>query len=200
MQKSCVYTCVCKFNRDKMKKERPRKPGCKPVIFKSSRVADDWKQIYQIFYWLLFQNLRVMWHMDKNGLVQNHLLTNHILLGMTHISMFSMCLVHFPVDRSIARQREESYLCMHMQERTTDREREGDTQKEREREGMEAITSVWASEVHPEAANINLHDPKHEREVYDKSAPLWLWKWNVVKGQSLDGVFDPHFGAKSFSS
>jgi len=44
---------------------------------------------------------------------------------MTHISMFSVGLVHCPVDRSIAQQHEVSYLCMRMQEGMTDRESEG---------------------------------------------------------------------------
>lgn len=53
---------------------------------------------------------------------------------MTHISMFPVGLVHCPVDRSIVRQHEESYLCMCMQERTMDRESEGRKEGGRERE------------------------------------------------------------------
>lgn len=83
-------------------------------------MADDLK-IYQMLQLALIPEPKVMWHMDKKGLVQNESLTNRILLGMTHISMFPVGLVHCTVDRSIARQHEESYLCMHTQERTTDR-------------------------------------------------------------------------------
>lgn len=113
---------------------------------------------------------------------------------MTHISMFPVGLVHCPVDRSIVQQHEESYLCMCMQERTMDRESEGRREGGREGEGMEAITSVWAFEVDPEAPNINLHDPSHKHVVYDKSAPLWLCdvKWNGWKAQEVRaGLVNP---------
>ncbi len=52
---------------------------------------------------------------------------NRILLGMTYISMFPVCLVHCPVDRSIVQQRRELLVHAH----TRENDRPGDALRER---------------------------------------------------------------------